>query len=63
MHRRTLSKQSLQGQVSVKLIPEISINNASSKSRLTAADRQDTAADTIHRTVSRLSFFFLSPYL
>jgi hypothetical protein len=58
MHR-TLSKQSLQGEVSVKLTPEICINNASSNSRLTAAGRQATAADTIHRTVSRL-FFFLS---
>jgi hypothetical protein len=52
-HRRTLSKQSLWGQVSAKLTPEICINNASSNSRLTAAGRQATAADTIHRTVSR----------
>jgi hypothetical protein len=37
--RRTLKKQSLQGQVSVKLTPEICINNASSNSRLTAAGR------------------------
>jgi hypothetical protein len=37
--RRTLSKQSLRGQVSVKLTPEICINNASSYSRLTAAGR------------------------
>jgi hypothetical protein len=56
MHRRTLSKQSLQGQVSVKLIPEISINNASSKSRLTAADRQDTFTE-----LSPDSLFFFSP--
>jgi hypothetical protein len=57
-HRRTLSKHSLQGQVSAKLTPEVYINNASSNSRLTAVGRQATAADTIHRTVSRLFFFF-----
>jgi hypothetical protein len=56
---RTLSKQSLWGQGSVKLTPEICINNASSNSRLTAVGRQATAADTIHRPVSRL-FFSLS---
>jgi hypothetical protein len=60
MHGRTLSKQSLQGQVSAKLIPEICINNTSSNSRLTAVGRQATTADTIHRTVSRLFYFFLS---
>jgi hypothetical protein len=37
--RRTLSKQSLRGQVSVKLTPEICINKASSNSRLTAVGR------------------------
>jgi hypothetical protein len=58
-HRKTLSKQSLQGQVSAKLTTEICINNASSNSSLTAAGRQATAADTIHRTVSRLFFFSL----
>jgi hypothetical protein len=58
MHRRNLSKQSLQGQVSAKLTPEICINNASSNSRLTATGRQATVADTILRTVSRLFFFF-----
>jgi hypothetical protein len=63
MHRKTLSKQSLQGQVSAKLTPEICINNASSNSRLTAVGRQATAADTIQRTVSRLLFFSFSPYL
>jgi hypothetical protein len=47
VHRRTLSKQSLQGQVSAKLTPEICINNASSNSRLTAASRV---------------FFFLLPF-
>jgi hypothetical protein len=43
--------------VSANLTPEIYINNASSNSRLTAAGRQATAADTIHRIVSRLFFF------
>jgi hypothetical protein len=65
--RRTLNKQSLQGQVSAKLTPEICINNTSSSSRLTAAGRQATAADTIHRTLSRLFLFLflfsLSPPL
>jgi hypothetical protein len=37
--RRTLSKQSLRGEVSVKLTPEVCINNASSNSRLTAVGR------------------------
>jgi hypothetical protein len=46
--------------VSAKLTPEICINNASSNSRLTAASRQATAADNIHRTVSRLFFFIFS---
>jgi hypothetical protein len=46
--------------VSAKLTPEICINNASSNSRLTAVGRQATAADTIHRTVSRLFFFLPS---
>jgi hypothetical protein len=61
--RRTLNKQSLQGQVSAKLTPEICINKTSSNSRLTAVSRQATAADTILRTVSRLFFFSFSPYL
>jgi hypothetical protein len=61
-HRKTLTKQSLQGQVSAKLTPEICINKASSNSRLTAAGRQATVADTIHNTVSRL-FFSFSPYV
>jgi hypothetical protein len=57
-------QQSLQVQVSVKLTPEICINNASSHSRLTTVGRQATVAETILRTVSRLfSFFSLSPYL
>jgi hypothetical protein len=59
---RTLSKQSLWGQGSVKLTPEICINNASSNSRLTAVGRQATAADTIHRPVSRLFFFSLPTF-
>jgi hypothetical protein len=37
--RRTLSKQSLMGYVSVKLTPEICINKASSNSRLTPVGR------------------------
>jgi hypothetical protein len=55
-HRRTLSKQSLWGQVSAKFTPEICVNNTASNSRLTATGRQATASDTIHRTVSRLFF-------
>jgi hypothetical protein len=47
--------------MSAKLTPEICINNASSNSRLTAAGRQATATDTIHRTVSRLFLFFSLP--
>jgi hypothetical protein len=50
------------GQVSVKLTPESCTNNASSNSRLTAAGRQDTATDTILRTVSRLFFFSLPTF-
>jgi hypothetical protein len=55
-----VNKQSLRGQVSAELTAEICINNVSSYSRLTAADRQATAVDTILRTVSRLFFFFFS---
>jgi hypothetical protein len=47
--------------VSAKLTPEICINNATSNSRLTAAGRQATAADTIPKTVSRLFFFLFLP--
>jgi hypothetical protein len=47
--------------VSAKLTPEICINNAFSNSRLTAAGRQATAADTILRTVSRLFVFLCLP--
>jgi hypothetical protein len=56
-----MNKQSLRGQVSVNISPEICINNTSSNSRLTAAGRQATAAETILRTVSRL-FFFLPTF-
>jgi hypothetical protein len=48
--------------VSVKFTPEICINNASSNSRLTAADRQAIATDTILRTVSRLFSFSLPTF-
>jgi hypothetical protein len=48
--------------VSAKLTTEICINNASSNSRLTAVGRRATAADTIHRTVSRLFFFSLPTF-
>jgi hypothetical protein len=48
--------------VRAKLTPEICINNAASYSRLTAAGKQATVADTILRTVSRLfCFFFCLP--
>jgi hypothetical protein len=53
----------MQGQVSAKLTPEICINNASNKRRLTAVGRKATATDTILRTVSRLFFFSFSPSL
>jgi hypothetical protein len=61
--QETMSKQSLQGQESVKLTPEICINKASSNRRLTAVGRQATAADTILRTVSRLFFSFSLPLM
>jgi hypothetical protein len=57
---RTLGKQSLQGQVSAKLTPEICINKASSNSRLTAVGRQDTAADSHSQTCLQILFFSLS---
>jgi hypothetical protein len=59
--RRTLSKQSLRGQVSVKLTPEICINNASNNSRLTAAGRWVTASDS-HSQNCFQTLFFLSPF-
>jgi hypothetical protein len=62
--RRTLSKKSLRGQVSAKLTPEICINKASSNSKLTAAGRQATAADSHSQTCLQTLFFFsLSLYL
>jgi hypothetical protein len=51
-------QQSLWVQVSVKLTPEICINNASSNSRLTTVGRQATFAEIIVRSVSKLFFFF-----
>jgi hypothetical protein len=61
--RRTLSKQSLRGQVSAKLTPEICINNASSNSRLTPAAGKPQPQIDIHRTVSRLFFLFFPPFV
>jgi hypothetical protein len=55
-----LSKQSLRGQVSAKLTPEICIiNKASSKSRLTAEGRQATDSDSHSQNCLQTSFFFL----
>jgi hypothetical protein len=48
--------------VSAKLTPEICINNNSGNSSLTAAGKQDTATDTILRTVSRLFSFSLPTF-
>jgi hypothetical protein len=62
MHRKTLSKQSLQGQVSVKLTPEICINNATSNSKLAAIVRQALAVDS-HSQNCLQTLFFLPPYL
>jgi hypothetical protein len=62
MHRRTLSKQSLQGQVSVRLTSEICINNASSSSRLTAAGRQATATDSHSQNCLQTLFFSLPTF-
>jgi hypothetical protein len=59
---RTLSKQSLWGQVSVKLTPDICINNAISNSRLTAAGRQATAADSHSQTCLQTLFFSLPTF-
>jgi hypothetical protein len=63
VHRRALSKQSLQGQVSVKLTPEICINNAASNSRLEAAGRQATAKIPFTELSPDSFFLSLSPYL
>jgi hypothetical protein len=61
--RRNLSKQSLRGQVSVKLTPEICINKASSKSRLTAASRQAAASDSHSQNCLQTLFFFSLPLM
>jgi hypothetical protein len=47
--------------VSAKLVPEICINNAASNSRLTAAGRQATAADSHSQTCLQALFFFFLP--
>jgi hypothetical protein len=47
--------------VSVKLTPEICINNASSNSRLTAMGSKPQPQIAIHRTVSRFFFLFSLP--
>jgi hypothetical protein len=62
-HRRTLSKQSLWGQVNVKLTPEICINNASSYSRLTSAGRRATAADSHSQSCLQTLFFSSLPLM
>jgi hypothetical protein len=52
------------GQVSAKLTTEICINKAYSNSRLTAAGRQATAAESHSQNCLQTFFFsFLSPYL
>jgi hypothetical protein len=63
MPRRTLSKQSLCGQVSVKLTPEICINNTASNSRLTAAGRQATASDSHSQNCLQTLFFLSLPLM
>jgi hypothetical protein len=55
--RRTLSKQSLRGQVSVKLTLEICINNISSNSSWQQWAGEPQPQIAIHRPVSRLPFF------
>jgi hypothetical protein len=57
-----VSKQSLKGQVSAKLSPEICINNASSNRRLTAAGRQVTAADSNSQNCLQTLYFSLSTF-
>jgi hypothetical protein len=58
-----MSKQSLRGQVSVKLTPEICINNASSNSKLTALGRQATAADSHSQNCLQTLFFLSLPLM
>jgi hypothetical protein len=48
--------------VSVKLTPEICINNATSNSRLTAAGRRDAASDSHSLNCLQTLFFFLSSF-
>jgi hypothetical protein len=63
LHRRNLSKQSLQGQVSAKLTPEICINNASSNSRLTAAGGKSQPQISFSElSPDSFIFFSFSPY-
>jgi hypothetical protein len=57
VNRRTLSKQSLQGQVSAKITPEICINHAASNSRLTAGGRQATTTGS-HSQICLQTLFF-----
>jgi hypothetical protein len=60
LHKENSSKQSLRGQVSVKLTPEICINKASNNSRLTAVGRQATASNSHSQNrLHTLFFFFL----
>jgi hypothetical protein len=59
--RKTLSKQSLTGQMSAKLTPEICINKASSNSRLTAVGRRATGSDS-HSQTCLQTLFFLSSF-
>jgi hypothetical protein len=60
--RRTLSKQSLRGQVSAKLTPEICTNKASSNRRLTAAGRGATASDSHSQNSLQTLCFFLHTF-
>jgi hypothetical protein len=59
MPRRTLSKQSVRGQVSVRLTPEICINKVSSNSRLTAAGKWATASDSHSQNCLQALYFSL----
>jgi hypothetical protein len=56
------SKQSLWGQVSAKLTPEICINKTSSNNRLTAEGRQATATDNHSQNCLQTLFFSLSTF-
>jgi hypothetical protein len=61
--RRTLSKQSLRGQVSVKLTPEICINKASSNSWLTAVGKWAPASDRHSQNCLQNLFYFSLPLM